>query len=302
MENKIPKVSVFFVILLSSLLCGLPRARAVTDQFSLVYYHPQPGNGDFIFSTGSVSLPKGKWLFNSQFDYGYQPLEITQNGTRVGGIMDALFIQHFGASVGITPWWQVDLDIPLVWINKFAEPTASPDPTEIKTDLADIFISQRFSLLNREKKGIGLAFVPFVTIPIGNQGHFVGDPLPTGGGLLVLDGNILPGLSLGLNIGVEGRERVQLFDLDFSSRFIASSGMKVSIMDGLDGKLDLFVATPLSKFFKDQTHTMTELGYSFDYFIGKSGFKATLGGGISLVRGAGVPFVRTLAGLTYQMK
>lgn len=283
-------------------LCFILLAKisfATTDSFSLINYHPASGLYDFIFSMGSPLLDRYEWQLYSELDYGYHPFEINNDAGRVGGITDHLLIQHIGGSFSPTAWWQVDLDMPIAWMNKFATPSATPGVAELQHDLGDFLLRNRFSILSREKYPVGLAIVPFVTIPVGNENHLVGDNLPTGGGWFVADANLGNQVSLSLNVGFEAREKVELLDLDFSHRLLASIGLNIEIMKNLEGEVDIYVATPLSHFFEDKIHTQSELALGFDYTVPNTGFRINFGGGLSLVRGAGVPLVRSLVGFSY---
>jgi outer membrane protein OmpA-like peptidoglycan-associated protein len=275
---------------------------ASTDKFSLFYYRPAFGESDYQITLGTNSLRRNQWRLGTEFDYGFHPLEITNNSSRVRGVVDHLFTQHLEGAFAPFNWWEIDLQLPVIWINDFIQPVFPPPAAENKMGVGDMLLRNRFTIFRSTEHPLGLAVIPFVTIPTGNENHFVGDKYPTGGGLVAVDSNLGKRVSIGLNVGAEARQHVVYRDLDMKSRFLASGALGVKITDDLKAKGDVYTATPFNHFFSQQVSTPVELLLGLDYKFGESGFNANIGSGLSMVRSAGMPLFRAIAGLSYTSK
>jgi hypothetical protein len=72
---------------------------------------------------------------------------------------------------------------------------------------------------------VGLAFIPFFTVPTGYSKQLMGNSSVTGGGFIAFDGSPLPGLSLSSNLGMRLRKSYTLNDQSKSHELLASAGM-----------------------------------------------------------------------------
>lgn len=272
---------------------------ASTDRFSVIYFRPTAGEEDLITTWGTDTYKAREFHFFTQFDYAHYPLQRTNNGARTGGIIDHLFVQHVGGTVGLKDWWQVDLQLPVVWYNRFSAPVIPAPPFSTETDVGDIFLNSRFRLLDHKVHAVGLALVPFLTIPTGNEDHYIADKNPTGGIALAVDRHFFPWLKGGINAGVSARERVQLMDLDVGFQILMSAGLKADISKYFSAKTEVVARTPVTKPFREVVSSPAEALAGVLYHIPKTGFRISAGSGLSLVRGAGAPDYRVFGGLAY---
>lgn len=274
--------------------------EASTNRYSIITPRPAVTGGDLILTTGSNNLWTLEWEVYTQMNYGYRPLELLSGGILVGSIVDQLFVEHFGGAVALTPWWQIEADLPVVWINEF-KPAAVPMALNSTNEMGigDVFLRNRLTLLRREYHGVGITLNPFVTFPTGDQEKFIGDSKITGGATLGLDGNLGKRVFAALNAGVEVREDVALFDFETSHRLILSGGVGVRLTDHWSLKGDVSTATPINHLFQNKQNTPTELLVANSFRLGESRLNLNVGGALSLVRAAGVPLFRTLTGITY---
>lgn len=289
----------FFIL---SLLLSGRRVGATTAEFSIVTYRPASGQGDFITTLGSDSLGRGRWRLSTDMDYAYHPLEITAGGARVRGVVDHLFVQHFGGAFAPLDWLELNADLPMVWHNRFAPVAGTSPPQTNETDLGDVSIRGRFSILKKSRSPVGVAVVPFLSVPTGDAGRFVGNSGVTGGGLVAVDANLGTRFSVGLNVGAEARERITVVDLDTKGRFLLGLGTAAKVTDRLTAKLDLNSAAAFNDFYGAKVNSPAEILAGMEYRIGRGGFRVHAGGGFPVVKAAGSPLFRITAGLTYEPK
>ncbi len=284
---------IFFCCVVS--LVAVDAQASPSAHFSILYYRPAIGPTDYKMTLGSSTLPLHQWNFSSEFDYGFHPLELSQNGKRTQGVVDHLLIQHFSTSYTPIDGIQLDCDLPVVWFEKLGG-------GDTVTSMGEIYLRTRVRLLDSKEHFFGLAVAPFGTIQTGEANHYLSDHGPTLGILAAVDKDINSLLSVGLNMGADGRRHVVFQDLRSASRFWLSGGARVKAGSHFVFKGDLTSNSPFSNLFDNKVGSPTELLLDIDYKIGKTGWKANVGGGLSVVRGAGEPLFRTLAGLSYQFK
>lgn len=273
-------------------------AHAATSTFSLLYPRPAFGKSDYLSTLGTSGLGRHQWRLSSGFDYSYHPLEVTGGGDRVRGVVDNLFVEHFEGAFAPSDWWEIELEIPVVWLNEFTAPVVPSPSPQNKSGVGDMLFRNRLSILRGSKHPVGLAVVPFVTLPTGNENNYMGDKYPTGGALAAIDADFGV-VTAGLNLGFEARQHITWRDLDSGNLFLASGAVGVTIVDHLKGMADVYLATPIGHFFEDKVSTPAELQLGLKYALQETGITIDAGGGLSLVRAAGTPLFRTMAGLSY---
>ena len=274
-------------------------AQAITSEFSALYFRPAVGERDFVFTHGTRQLETRQWRAFSFFHYGRQPIERTQSGNRVTGIIDHLFVQEIGGAYALTDWWQTELGLPLIWINEFTRPVTPAPSSKIKTGIGDLMFKNRFVVWDSNKHFIGISLIPFVTFPTGNEYHFASDHKSTGGFLIAIDKDLSDKFFTGINIGLEGREKTVFDDLILDSRLILSGGLAYKPTTRWAFKGDVLALSPVTRLFTNKVSTTTEAFLDISHQFKKSGFKTNVGGGLPLVQGAGVPDFRAFLGVSY---
>lgn len=239
-------------------------------------------------------------MFSSTFDYRYRALELTQNNERLHGIVDHLLVQHLGAAYALAPGWQVEFDLPIVWANVFTEPVLAAADSSLKINLGDALFRTRINLVNREKNTlIGLALVPYITLPLGGKEHFVGDPLPTGGGVLAFDVTLSKRAFFGINIGAEAREHFVLFEYDIPNKLILGGGFSYELQPGWFGKVSFHSGTTFQNTFESTPNSPTQASVGTHFRLGKSGLRGHLSSDFAVIQAAGSPLFHGLMGVSY---
>ena len=294
------KKNAFRIILGFILLLAIPLSSfATTDHFSVLSQQSPFQPGDLLTNLGSDNLLKNQWQLWAEFDYLHHPLELTRGGVTVGGIVDRLFVQHFGGSWAPTDWWNLEMDFPLVYKVEYREPTIPiARDASSKFTLGDIFVRQRFTILRRTDYPVGLTLNPYITAPTGNASYYVADKKPTGGLVISIDRDFGKYFSAVINTGAETGERLNLYDLNIRHRLIAGGGFAIKPTPHWNIKAEVASKTDLEHPFQDKLRSPTELLFGTDVDVLK-GLRLGATGGLSLIRGYDTPLFRMMAGMSY---
>ena len=200
----------------SFILSGRPLFGA--SRFNIVNAVPSGTESDFQFLYGSQGLFRLEWQAGTQVDLAYRPLDGTTRR-----IMDRLLVQHFFGGVGLTDWFSLGIDFPVAWLAHFQDPTPAAAPGfSNELDLVDPRLDMKFEILSRYRHPVGIAFVPFVNLPLGNENHFLGYETVVGGGMLALDWVPQNRLLFGMNAGVDLKEQI-----DFRNVNLGTYGLRL---------------------------------------------------------------------------
>lgn len=271
-------------------------AEASTNRFSVV---PQFAvqKWDWIFSPCSPSLNKNEWEFSQVLDYGYRPLEMIVNNQRFSGVVDHLLVQQWGVGYGIADRLSVEAFLPVVWWNRFT-PTATGSAASNRTKIGDLGLQARYRFWETP---FGLAVVPFLSVPTGSDGTYVGDTNPTGGFRIAADRSF-GRFSFGLDVGARFREKVVFQDLTTSPQFLAGAAGSVRIVDRLFASVEVSSATDFASFYQNQISSPTQLLVALNRSFDKAGLDVGVGGGVALVRGFGTPLFHNFVALSWTGK
>ncbi|HSA59017.1 MAG TPA: OmpA family protein [bacterium] len=279
---------------------ALPRSWALNVQL----LRPSTGHvkGYQLFT--SETLPKYTLAAGLNVNFAHHPFELTIAGTtsRVLGIVDRFVTADFLVSYGLTNWWTINVDMPLNIYHDIA-------PTFIATrdrgggDPGDLGVNMKFRVFdaNETSTGLGLAFVPFVTVPTGRQSVWFGDENLTGGAILVGDAQWKANRFY-LNVGGRFREREQVTNLIVKNELLYGLGFTRPIVKDWDFNiiLEVFGSTNFRKFATENISSPIEGLAILQKKWGENRRLIThVGGGFGITNGYGVPTWRALIGVSY---
>lgn len=158
--------------------------------------------------------------------------------------------------------------------------------------MGDVLLNAKARLLNNKTFPLGIAVVPFIIPPTGNEKHFTGNGKITGGGKLVVDTRrIGDRFSFALNAGGQARDSVKLNPgaAIIGHRFLYGAGMNAELAKPVQLVAEVNGWTPFSDFFKSQNRNL-EIDGALRLLPGaKRRTQLTFGGGAGLQKEAGVP-------------
>jgi hypothetical protein len=203
-----------------------------------------------------------------------------------------------GAALGLLDWLNVGVTASGVPYQQFNTATGSDNGAR----MGDVVVNLKGRLLNNEKYPVGLALVPFVTLPTGNESHFVGNGKVTGGGVLVLDTKrIAERVSFSVNAGGQMRENVALSSgTAVKDQFLYGAGMNIAVAEPVQLIAEADGWTNFSDFFEDGSRNLEADG-AVRFFPGaKRKIFVTAGGGAGILKGPGAPDWRAFATVGYR--
>ncbi len=290
------------LFLLAYLLALPVPARADSETFNTIFFNPASGRNTYLMLHGTRTLHQLQFDVGNYFSYGFHPLNVIRGNTRVRGVIDHLLVSDFVAAVGATEWLQFGVDVPFVLVNQFKSPF-DPADTPIRNyfDISDIRFEGKARVLDACASHVGLAFIPFITFPTGNDSHYVGDPGFTGGLKIALDGRVMRKLGLTLNVGYQGGRKVVISNLDWQHRLLLGAGIEGNFpKHGLDVFGEINAIAAFNKLFNDRDMNPTEFMAGVRWDIKDSGVTLHGGAGTCIVCGVKGSRARAVLGVKYR--
>lgn len=290
-------------VFLTVLFCFFSsQAFALPGGYDFLSFRPATDGGSYFSLWDSTQLKSGDIVAGTLLHYAHRPLRLTQNGARFRGVIDHAFIQEFYGSVGIWDrWLSAGLTLPVAWYLDFLDPAAANPTADGKMAFGDFRLNLKTQLFKDGPLGLGMALVPFMTIPTGSADQFVGSKSVTGGAIMAVEMRPFDRLRLGLNVGLEEAPSFDLRNAHKAAQLLLMAGSHLTLPHGLEGVVEVVSSGRLSGLYQEEVESPLELRGGVKYAVGESGFKAILGGGAGLVHGSRAAQYRFFTGLTYAL-
>jgi len=292
-------------IVLASAAMPATSHAALISAFDAVNFDPAISNNtDYFGIYSSQNVKKHGWNAGFYIDYARHPLELgAPAGNRVLGVVDDTIVGNFYGTYGITDWFSAGLNIPIIFWNNFVQNLPPPfgngtNVHDAQTNLGDIRFELKFRILNNEDKLIGLALIPFITMPSGPSTVFAGNGAITGGLRIALDFNIHERVKLALNVGYLARDDVRIANVRMDDQIILGLGIQIKIIERLMFIAEGEVDPVLRDFFSNEVQTPAEARGGFRIKV-TDHLNINVGGGAGLTIGVGSPDFRAFLGLNY---
>lgn len=299
MKGRIRLYSSLFVALIITIstMSVRPAHADLTPGFDSILFDPAVDNSDYITVRSTPNLPKRGVHLGLYLDYARKPLELAAPlGTAIRGINDDMLIVNLQFSYGITDWASVGINIPLVAYNNFIDPTTAVRNQQI--NMGDIYIEGKFRLLNRDDHFLGIALIPFVTLPSGEAAVFTGAGGFTGGIKVALDTDIADRVKVALNVGWKIKQDATVRNARVDDQLLLSLGVNVKIVDRLFLIAEAGLESSYHDIFSDEVHNPLEVRGALRW-MATDKLAVNVGGGAGLTLGVGAPDFRAFLGVTY---
>lgn len=285
-----------------SLILFAPRpASADRATFDAAFFKPAVGRNTYLMLHGTDTLRKLQFDVGELFSYGYRPLEIRESGSRVRGVIDHLLVADFVAAIGALDWLQFGLDFPVVPFERFREPLATPVPALARRfGIGDLRLEGKARFLDACEKRVGLAVIPFITIPTGKDSYYIGDPGFTGGAKVAVDGRVHEMVGLTMNVGYQGGRNVNVRNVEFQHRLLLGGGAQLNLKYGIDAFTEFNAVAAFNKLFHDRDMNPAEAMVGARWDIKETGVSLHGAAGTCLVCGVKGARVRTVIGAKYR--
>lgn len=287
-----------WLIVVVGLLVTVP-AHALNVQLERL---PMNGYGG-LFQDNTQMLGQYNWNVAIGFDYTLRPLQFSliSGGTRLDNVVDYFVTQDTSIAFGLADWLDVGVAIQSNLPSK-VEPVGTT-AAATQANFGDLLVSAKLQLLDpvEEKYGLGLALIPFVTFPTGNDNRYIGNSGMTGGFKVVGEryfGRTDVYASLGARF--RGTENLQI-NLSVGSEFLFAFGAQHPISTAHDlhilGEFD--GSTTFNKFMHQENTSPVEMNVGLRKYWWNRHLAATVSVGTGIDSGYGSPLLRTMAGLSF---
>lgn len=287
--------------LLAGAVVGLlliPSVSGARPSFNAQNYKQATDSGYYLGVYGSQPLPQGKFTLGLAVDWAEEPvILVNAAGAKLQDVIHREIATQVYGSYGILPWFDAGVLVTLVPYLKFQGVGLVTNQTQFK--MGDTQVNFRFRILDSESFPLGLAVVPFVSIPTGAGESFAGNEVFTGGGIMVLDSpRVSDRFSASLNAGVEVRERTALTSgTTVDDFFRYGAALNFSVHPTVDLIAELRGFTLLNDFFNESQRPL-EIGGGIRFYPNKH-LAGTVGGAVGVMEGVGHPVYRVLASFAY---
>ena len=292
-------------LLLPVFFCALAtNAEAQTSSISLNAQTFRPAIGPENIITVEGTRTPGRWvpMANVLFEWAYRPLRLLDNSNNmtVAETVPNMMTLHLSGGIGLTRWFSVALDLPVVVYQGFDVANTPPADVSVpppSAGLADLRLVTKFRIINNTDGGFGLAFVPQFTAPTGKGSEFRGDDTFGIEPRVAVDYKTKGGFIIALNASVLLRfvdQRARNVLVSHQVRYGLGAYLPLAGGFGLAGEVE-----GGTSFFNAETLYTPLEAYLGVRWVHKNGINLNLGGGPGLTPVAGSPQFRLFASVGY---
>jgi outer membrane protein OmpA-like peptidoglycan-associated protein len=268
-----------------------PTAHA--EGFNFQWYHPVGLQNGTLVTETSYTVPTKDVIVALDYMFANDVARISNLGASQA-FVGRMQVLEFLVGVGLFPNSELNLHLPLV-----VDRTSSAGTGLSSHGVADMEISLKYAFLSGSRDAIGVAIVPFLTVPTGAQDQFLGWGSVTGGAMVAVDRKVGPVFLAG-NVGFNFRpERrfhpamnakaasLALFGLSAEWRVIERW---LSVLGEAKGGVDV-----------GGNDNATQLEALTGLRVRVGGFQIITGGAFGVLDGAGTPDYRFMARFGYDV-
>lgn len=266
-------------------------------------FHPAIGQESIITVEGTRTGQRFRPLFVALLEYAHRPMRLIDRdtGETLASTVPDLASLHLMAGVGLTRWLALAVDLPVIMYQGFDRTTPLKDvPSEPASyGVGDLRMVAKFRIINNERGGFGLAFVPQVTFPTGDGTQLRGDDAFGIEPRLAFDYRTPGGAIIALNAGFLGRTSNQVIrGMEVGSQLRYGLGMFVPLPEGFGLMGEVAGGTSLMNVQGGHVYSPLE-GHVGGRWVHASGFNLNLGAGMGFTEAVGSPQFRFFASAGY---
>lgn len=297
-----------FALGLQATLAPSARAQTATG-LEVQLFRPAPGRNNFLSLESTRLDEPGSLSFG--FFYGYQrdPLVLRGGGRIVERIVSDQQTANLLFSVTVASFLEFGVDLPLHTRmdgggGRYFIPGASLDTAAV---VGDVRLAMRWRLLGAGKEGGGLALSTPLTFPLGHSERFRGDSGITFSPRVVFDYG-WSRAAVAAYVGYLFREEARLGSLRFDDELLYGVGasatlwseeIKGAVRGRLTAMAELVGRTSAITPFNRGPENPMELLLGLRFGFPSRDLSLTVGGGVGLQAGYGIPAGRVFAGLQW---
>lgn len=235
------------------------NASATTNQYTVLQNTSVLGSSGVIYTLGSEVIPQ---QFNFSFETGYH-FGFRRTSLIPSGKTKHLLVHNLAFSYSPSERFQFDVVLPIVSYNSITPFVANPYSS--KAGIADILVRGHYNFWKSKDRRKGLALIPFITAPTGNESNYLGNKYPRGGLLISGDWNITDRLYTAVNLGAEGHQPVSDANYALKSRLLAGWGLSYQIFEQWVLSADMTAFTSINQPFRSTSVSGIDYAGSVKY-------------------------------------
>ncbi|MCM8769446.1 MAG: hypothetical protein NC911_07255 [Candidatus Omnitrophica bacterium] len=258
----------------------------VTPGWALDVNHFKPATGEttFVVTDSSSTLGAGKFEVGLVGSYASKVMEV-KSGAGDQVLSDEQTVFNLSVAYGLTDKFQLSLALPLL-VNQAHDAAFA----WVKTSgMGNLRLAGKFGLPLME--GVGVAVVPFVDLPTGNDKNLISPDGLAGGVKVAVDRQWGEKILTAVNIGYTGQKKETLGQLEINNSFLYGAGISASVLsENTWVTLEFF-----GRIDGGRKGSPLEGIVSLNHQFGP--VRVAFGGGAGLTDGYGTPSYRIFAGM-----
>jgi len=256
---------------------------------------------------GHLQIGTGFW-----FNYSDDPLVLVLDGERISpsndpsgadGVIDSRVVGNLHVGMGISRYFSLTADVPLVLnqsgyqLTNIDNPTAVPDAL-INSGISDVKLLPKVVVVDRDYLPFGLAVSMPIALPTGNGGSFLGEENLTFTPTVIgefSDASIHSReykFRSAFNLGYMARKQARVRDVTVNNALVYGLGIGIHPVRPVELDLDFHGQV----WGNETAQAPGELLGGLKFIIGRSVI-INVGGGAGVLNGIGAPDYRLFAGL-----
>ncbi len=269
-------------------------AWADQDSFSSLAFRPAPGRGPYLYLSDTYVKDTFDFNVGMVLDYARTPFKTAVAGT-TQTINKRMLTDHLLFDINATPYLQFGFDVPFVLFNQFYNP-ATAFSRENQFDLGDPLVMIKGEILDPITKPIGLAIIPYATVPLGNGRTFTGTNEVSPGVKMAVEKK-WDKASVNLNMGYLFQNNITRVGVNIDDMITYGLGTaiqlpwKLTLVGEIDGRT--VAKNAFGGKIQSPAQVTAALRKTFD-----TGLAIEAGGGVGIARGVGAPVARGFIGIS----
>lgn len=273
------------------------------EGFNAHLFSPAHFQGRYLTFEDAQTMPQYNWALGVYLDYANAPVEVRTDNRRSTGILDSLLTVDLTGGFSFHEMVNIGLHAPLHLYNRgrsFDDLGDADGATsrQNRTSLGDMRLTGKVRLLEEGIWPMGVAVMPFLTFPTGDETRMLGEGRVTAGLLATYEID-LAWVRMALSGGWHYRGSAKTLQTTVRNGFPFGVGIGRDVLDNLNLSLEAHGEAYESNNNDRFAGNPVELDLIGRYDLG-DGLRIVAGGGPGLTSGVGSPDFRILAGLDYR--
>ncbi len=291
------------LLLFALVLVLAPALVRAAEGFNAHLFSPSHFQGRYLTFEDAQTMPQYNWALGVYLDYANAPVEVRTDNERSTGILDSLLTADLTGGFSFHETVNIGLHAPLHLYNRGRSFDDLGDATgatsrQNRTSLGDMRVTGKVRILEEGVWPMGVAVMPFLTFPTGDETRLLGEGRVTAGVTATYEID-LAWVRMALNGGWHYRGGARTLQTTVRNGFPFGVGLGRDVTDRLNLTLEAHGEAYESDSNDRFAGNPVELDLIGRYDLG-DGMRIVAGGGPGLTSGVGSPDFRILVGLDFR--